>query len=252
MMPSITDVARGDGWELRLGNCLRDEWPECDHVFTDTPYCDHVHAHHRTSKVGHGRTNVTLDFPPFDPFDRAVTAIKIAQVVSRWVLLFSDHESVSQWIEAVEFASLRKMRVGTWHKPGSTPQLTGDRPGQATEAVVIAHAQQRSRWNGGGLPAFWSYPTRDGCTRVHQTQKPLPLLERMVEQFTDPGELIIDPFAGSATSGVAAIRCGRRWVGWERDPDMFAVAKRRLEATHEQPQLPFEPRAKAQQGRLPL
>lgn len=251
-MSRRTNIARGDGWELRLGNSLLDEWPACDHVITDPPYCDHVHAHHRTSKVKGGRANVQIEFPPFDSFDRAVTAIKTAQVVERWVLIFTDHETVSEWKDALAFGGLRYFRTGTWHKPDATPQLTGDRPGQATEAVIVGHSETRSRWNGGGLPAFWSYPTRDGATRIHQTQKPIALLERLLEQFTDPGELVLDPFAGSASGGVAAIRMGRRWLGWERDPEAFDRARRRLEATREQPRLPFERPTPPKQGLLAI
>lgn len=240
----------GPGWELRLGNSLHDAWPECDHVITDTPYCEHVHAKHRTNKTDGGKTNVKIEFDAFDSYARAMTAIKIALVVRRWVLLFTDAETVGEWQDALRFArvipsakagreSIRPIRVGTWHKPDACPQFTGDRPGQSTESVVIGHPPGRCRWNGGGLPAFWSYPTRDGCSRIHQTQKPVALLERMMEQFTDPGDLVLDPFAGSASSGVAAIRSGRRWLGWEMDRAAFEAARRRLESTREQPRLPF-------------
>lgn len=264
-MSATTNVARGDGWELRLGDCLRDEWPECDHVITDPPYSEHVHAYHRTSKVAAGRSNVAIEFDAFDTISRVFTTIAIARVVSRWVLIFTDAESVSEWREAIDFAriipsaknpakllSLQAIRVGTWHKPDAGPQFSGDRPGQATESVVIAHAPGRCRWNGGGLPAFWSYPVREGCKRIHQTQKPVALLERMLEQFTDAGELVLDPFAGSASSGVAAIRTGRRWIGWERDPEAFEKARRRLEATREQPRLPFDRALRPTQGALAL
>ena len=47
----------------------------------------------------------------------------------------------------------------------------------------------------------------------HQTQKPLALMELLVRLFSDPGELILNPFAGSGTTGVAAIRLGRRFLG---------------------------------------
>ena len=253
-MPAV-DTARGDGWELHLGNSLLAEWPECDHIISDTPYSAHVHGNHRTSAVGGGRTNVEIDFPPFDLFDIAATALKSAQVVRRWVLLFCETERVSVWESALGFADLRYLRAGVWHKPDACPQFTGDRPGQSTESVVIGHAQGRTSWNGGGLHAHWSYPVRDGCTRIHPTQKPVALLERLLELFTSPGELILDPFSGSASSGVAAIRQGRRWVGWERDADYFEASRRRLEATREQTHFQFPSTtsaASAKQGVLTL
>src|SRR6266404_3079228 len=49
-------------------------------------------------------------------------------------------------------------------------------------------------------------------------------MDWLVRYFTEPGELVIDPFAGSATTGVAALKQGRRFVGWERDPKYHAFA----------------------------
>jgi len=64
--------------------------------------------------------------------------------------------------------------------------------------------------------------------------KPPALMESLVRDFTDPGELICDPFAGSGTTGVACLRLGRRFIGWERDPKYHAVAVKRLRAAREQ------------------
>ena len=68
----------------------------------------------------------------------------------------------------------------------------------------------------------------------HETQKPVALMSALVRDFTDPGELVCDPFAGSGTTGVACIRLGRRFIGWERDPKYFAVAVKRLTAARGQ------------------
>jgi DNA modification methylase len=60
------------------------------------------------------------------------------------------------------------------------------------------------------------------------------LMEMLVRLFSDRGELIVDPFAGSGTTGVAAIRQGGRFVGWEMYPHYAAIAARRLAAAREQ------------------
>jgi site-specific DNA-methyltransferase (adenine-specific) len=72
---------------------------------------------------------------------------------------------------------------------------------------------------------------------VHTTQKPEALMEALIRDFTDPGDLILDPFAGSGTTGVAAIRLGRRFIGWEKDPKYHAIALKRLTAAREQLEL---------------
>jgi site-specific DNA-methyltransferase (adenine-specific) len=71
----------------------------------------------------------------------------------------------------------------------------------------------------------------------HQTQKPLALMELLVRLFSEKGELILDPFAGSGTTGVAAIRQGRRFLGWELNGEYVAIARKRLAVAREQLQL---------------
>jgi hypothetical protein len=62
----------------------------------------------------------------------------------------------------------------------------------------------------------------------HPTAKPLWLMRRLVELFTEPGEMIADPFAGGATTLVAAVVEGRRAVGWEIDRKNYNIGMRRL------------------------
>lgn len=66
---------------------------------------------------------------------------------------------------------------------------------------------------------------RDGW---HPTQKPLALVEWLVRSYTNAGELVLDPVMGSGTTGVAAVRNGRRFVGFERDRQYFAKAQIRI------------------------
>ena len=68
----------------------------------------------------------------------------------------------------------------------------------------------------------------------HPTQKPVGLLERIIEASTRPGDLVLDPFVGSGTTGVAAARLGRRFVGIDVEEGFLAKARKRiLDALHE-------------------
>lgn len=68
--------------------------------------------------------------------------------------------------------------------------------------------------------------------RKHPNEKPESLLEKLVLLTSEPDDLVVDPFMGSGTTGAAAIRLGRRFVGIEKDPKFFAAAVARLrEAT---------------------
>lgn len=71
--------------------------------------------------------------------------------------------------------------------------------------------------------------SKPGRGRIHPTEKPEPLLAWMVNSYTRPGSVVLDPFMGSASTGEAAIRRGRRFIGIERDPEFFAAGSARLE-----------------------
>ncbi|WP_338846176.1 site-specific DNA-methyltransferase [Massilia sp. W12] len=64
----------------------------------------------------------------------------------------------------------------------------------------------------------------------HPTQKPLEIIERMVKASCPPGGVVLDPFMGSGSSAVAALRCGRHFCGFELNPDYCAIAQRRIDA----------------------
>ena len=63
----------------------------------------------------------------------------------------------------------------------------------------------------------------------HPTEKPVALMELFVRNSTQPGQTVIDPFAGSGSTGVAAVKCGRRFIGIEKDERWFKVACDRIE-----------------------
>lgn len=76
------------------------------------------------------------------------------------------------------------------------------------------------------LPAI--APWEKSCTK-HPTQKPLGLLSRIIMASTKPGDWILDPFAGSSTTGIAANLLGRRFLGIEREEEYAAISKARRE-----------------------
>lgn len=69
--------------------------------------------------------------------------------------------------------------------------------------------------------------------RYHPTQKPTELLQILIEQFTESGQTIIDPFMGSGSTGVACVNTGRSFIGMELDPGYFETACRRIAEAEE-------------------
>lgn len=254
-------------WALHLGDCLdpitglaslADK--SVDHVICDPPYEAEAHtkqrrtngggAHQGTEKKFHVSKVEELDFAPLTEEVRSGAAREIARVVRRWVVIFCQAEAVALWRDCLSGHGLAYKRAGIWVKPDGMPQYTGDRPGMGYESIVFAHATGKSRWNGGGKHGVYVFNRGNGgAPNEHPTQKPQALMEALVADMTDPGETILDPFAGSGTTGVAAIRLGRNFIGWEKDPKYHAIATKRLEGTREQLSL-LGPRTKAKQGAL--
>lgn len=73
--------------------------------------------------------------------------------------------------------------------------------------------------------------------RFHPTQKPLSLMLWVIENYTNPGDTVLDPFCGSGTTGVACMILGRDFIGVDNVPEYLAIAQRRIAAAQMQPRL---------------
>lgn len=210
------------------------------HVLTDPPYEAEAHTLQRQVKVEggggvYGKVGARpLDFAPITANERVDMAAHTARVASGWALVFCQAEGISPWRDAFAAAGARWRRAGIWVKPDAQPQLSGDRWAQGYEAIAsVWCGQGRSRWNGGGRSGVFVHckqDTANGKKAPHPTTKPINLMLELVGLFTDPGEVILDAFAGSGTTGVAALRLGRRAILIERDAKYAAIARQRMEA----------------------
>ncbi|MCB0374547.1 MAG: site-specific DNA-methyltransferase [Sinomicrobium sp.] len=100
------------------------------------------------------------------------------------------------------------------------------------EYGLLLYRDKLPKFNNNGKMVFncidWQ---KDGNDRekIHPTQKPVKLLKKLIEIFTDPGEVVIDPVAGSASTLIAAVESKRTTYGFEIKKDYFAAAKERLD-----------------------
>jgi DNA modification methylase len=228
-------VAEGRGWTLYLGDCL-DVLPaleRVDQVLCDPPYEAEAHTlQRRVKRSGSVLSVEPLDFPPITEDERARFSIQAGRLAKRWTIVFCQVEGSQRWRACLEAAGLVYRRTCAWVKPDAQPQLSGDRPAMGYESLVCAHVPGRSRWNGHGRTGVFTHVKYEGGGRRndHPTQKPVALMLELVGLFTDPGETVLDPFAGSATTGVACLRLGRRFVGVEKNVRYFELACERLRA----------------------
>ena len=84
--------------------------------------------------------------------------------------------------------------------------------------------------------AYSSGAEKTDGPKLHPAQKPIAIMARCMEDSTQPGDLILDCFAGSGTGPVAAIRGGRRWIAFENKPSNYEKALRRIVLEQEQAQ----------------
>jgi site-specific DNA-methyltransferase (adenine-specific) len=232
-------AAEAPTWELHAGDCLTGmaSLPDAsvDVVITDPPYEAEAHTAQRMVARAGGRLECEpIAFPPITEEQRTESARQMARLARRWILVFCQVEGAMKWRAALEAGGAVYKRTCQWIKPDGKPQYSGDRPGIGYESIVACHAPGRSTWNGGGSHGVFIVNKSGDPRTGHQTQKPLALMELLVRLFSDYDELVLDPFSGSGSTGVAALRQGRRFVGWEMNPNYADVARRRLDSAREQ------------------
>jgi len=136
-----------------------------------------------------------------------------------------------------------------WRKANPMPNFKGTRLTNAHETLIWAAKSETARYtfNYQAMKALndelqmrsdWTFPICSGGERLkddngakaHPTQKPEALLYRILLATTKPGDVVLDPFFGTGTTGAVAKRLGRRWIGIEREPKYVRVARERIAA----------------------
>ncbi len=246
-------------WDLRLGDCLDPVSglaslvdKSVDHVICDPPYEAEAHTLQRRVKRGTGKVvNEPLSFEAITEDIRQKVAVEIVRICRGWLIVFCQAEAIFHWRKALEDAGAKWRRPMVWIKPDGQPCLLGDRPGMGYESIAAAWAGDgRSQWNGGGKVGVYRYVKSNCNGNDHPTQKPDPLMEALVRDFTNEGDKICDPFAGSGSTLVAATRLGRHSIGWERDPVFHETALRRIQNTREQLTIPMASSKPMKNGEL--
>lgn len=233
----MTPYYQDDAVTLYHGDCreILPQIEQVDHVITDPPYAARAMKNARSGNtIKQRRDGQIYDFEYEALTDelRREAANLTAALVKRWAIYWCDLESFHLWRSEAETAGLRYVRGGIWVRELAAPQFSGDRPGQGVEACVIAHhSKARLRWNGGGRPASWVGPIVNAAdpSRAHKSPKPEWLMLQLVRDFSNHGEVILDPFAGSGTTLAAAKRLGRRAIGVELSEAHCETSAKRLQ-----------------------
>lgn len=149
-----------------------------------------------------------------------------------------------------------------WHKKNPTPNFMGTRLNNSHETLIWATKSKKSKYTFNyktakelnvdsvtedeyskgvrkQMGSVWRFPVCSGLERLkdengeklHSTQKPLEMLERIIAISSKKGDLVLDPFGGTMTTGVAAKKLGRNYIMLEREPKYCKFGEQRLNET---------------------
>ncbi|WP_437230443.1 DNA-methyltransferase [Planctomicrobium sp. SH661] len=256
-----SEVFEQGGLQLRRGDVLQLlpglQAESVDAVITDPPYCSGGTT--ATARKGdpaekYCHSGNTLGRPSFvgDTRDQrsfaywCTTWLTLARQVSKpeaYCLVFIDWRQLPAMTDALQAAGWTWRGVAAWNK---------GRGARAPHKGYMRHQCEYIVWGtNGAIPILQDRGPFDGCFDVpvkqsdkfHMTGKPTQLLRELV-QVAPVGGTVLDPFSGSATTGVAAALEGRKFIGFEATSEYFEIGRERLQAASEGNQLSRAPRCR--------
>jgi modification methylase len=232
--------------------------PGCvDLVFADPPYnlqlSGELHRPNQSRVDGVDEDwDRFADFASYDALTRAwlLACRRVLKPTGALWVIGSYHNifRVGAALQDIGFWVLNDI---VWRKTNPMPNFRGRRFANAHETLIWAARSEDAKgytFNYDALKVFnddlqmrsdWLLPICTGEERlkdgkgakIHPTQKPEALLYRVLLASTKPGDIVLDPFFGTGTTGAVAKKLGRRFIGIERDPAYIAAAEERIAAT---------------------
>lgn len=231
-------------FELIHGDCaavmrsMPDKSIDC--IVTDPPYiigakgCGLARYRQYLADISEARLNMGFDLMLLEEFLRVLKTPNI--------MLFCSRLQLRDYLNWAHDRGLNWALI-CWHKPNPTP-LTAS--GYLPDTEYVIHF-----WKGVALRGpyrckhrFYVHPSSRN-TFGHPTVKPLSIVKSLLlNAATAQGSLVLDPFMGSGTTGVAAIQLGHKFIGIELNGDYLAIAQRRIAAASPDFQLTLDLKAK--------
>ena len=245
----LDTILSGDCIEVMAG--LPDA--SVDLIFADPPYNLQLKsALHRPDNSAVAGVDDAWDkfgsFAAYDAFTRDWLA-QARRVLkphgALWVI--GSYHNIFRVGTALQDAGFWVLNDVVWRKTNPMPNFHGKRLTNAHETMIWASRAEGAKYtfnydalkalnDGVQMRSDWTFPICTGPERlkgadgakVHPTQKPEALLHRILVGTTNPGDVVLDPFFGTGTTGAVARLLGRRWIGIERDAGYRAAAEARI------------------------
>lgn len=175
----------------------------------------------------------------FGQWDRKFTLEKLAEVINELqrvmksgatAIIFFDKWKITNIKEILEENKFKQLRIIEWVKTNPQP-INSKRNylSNCTEFAVTVVKGTKPCFNSEYDNGIYKYPIPGGKDRIHDTQKSLPLFEELINKHSNEGDLVLDCFAGAATTAIAAMKTNRNFIGCELEKQYYHEAMARIE-----------------------
>lgn len=220
-------------------------------TIADPPFSERTHKAHNSAEKGQagegndGMNRKSLGYSAWSTAE-VIAACRVLPTVG-WCCVFCDHSLAVTWEQGLRKARRYVFAPVPCVVRGRSVRLSGDGPSSWTDWLIPARTAAEARW--GTLPGCY-----DGSPREieHKGGKPVGMMCAIVRDYSRQGDTVLDFCMGAATTGIACLRTGRRFIGIERDPETFAIARDRIIRELNAPRLPLPepPATKAEHPEL--
>lgn len=219
--------------DLRLGR-----WQDvlsdvtCDALIFDAPYSVKTHAvaaHDTKRNDGYDASGLVADYDPLTPDDVRAFCESWADRCRGWMVSITDFTLAPIWKAEMERVGRYAFAPVGCTLRGMSVRVQADGPSSWMLYAMTSRPAALACW--GVLPGGYHGPfnnTREGSTHAGGRGKPPWLMRALVRDYSKPGDLVVDPFAGWGSTLLAARALNRRTLGAELDADAHAEASRRI------------------------
>lgn len=206
-----------------------------DLIFTDPPYNIAAYSTGNIPLPGRSALNNDIaqwDETPLEP-DKLLGDFKRILKPDGNIFVFTSYNLIGKWHEVFD-KEFDTFQFFIWHKTNPAPKIYKNGFLNSCE-MIICMWNKGHKWNftnQNEMHNFFENPICMGAERLkhpkHPAQKPVRLLSHIINIASNENDIVFDPFMGVGSTGVAALKCGRRFVGCETDKSYFDAAYRRI------------------------
>lgn len=144
------------------------------------------------------------------------------------IYMFCNSNKIDFFKQELENVGFKIKNIIVWVKNNWTAGDLQAAFGKQYEFIILAN-KGRAKFNGKRLSDVWSFNRVAGKEQLHQNQKPLELMERIIVKHSKPNDVVLDPFMGSGTTALACLNTSRHYIGYEVDNYYYKICKERIE-----------------------